>query len=77
MVMGLLPLYFAKTLKKKEAIDRLDLAINELEILNLTQRQMKYKFITICSKSEKAMAISIPVEDEDLKFYIKPRYLIF
>ena len=55
--MGLLPLNFAKTLKKKQAIDRLDVAIQELGTIKLTQKEMKFKFTTICSKSEVAMAV--------------------
>ena len=46
-----MPLYFAKRLKKKEAIDRLDIALKELNTLKLTVLELKFKFIMICSKS--------------------------
>ena len=36
---------------------------------------MKFKFISICSQSDLAMAVNLPV-DEDYELYIKPRCLL-
>jgi hypothetical protein len=51
MAMGLLPLYFTKSLKKADVILKVGMVIKELEEAKMSERDLKYKFITICSES--------------------------
>lgn len=56
VVMGLLPLSFLKDYKKQQAIDRINVAVSELEQAKLSISQMKFKFIKICSLCQLARA---------------------
>ena len=75
MVMGLLPLSFAKNLKKAESAIRIKVAVEELEQLKLNIGELKFKFISLCSKTELAMSVEIPIEEE-FQLFLKARSLI-
>lgn len=57
VVMGLLPLSFLKEYKRQQAIDRINIALSELEDAQLNKQQMKFKFIKICSLCQLAFAV--------------------
>lgn len=56
VAMGLLPLSFLKDYKKQQAIERINVAVTELEQAKMSISQMKFKFIKICTLCQVAMA---------------------